>query len=996
MMVLSSQVLQRCAQSDRGQERHWCIGSLVVGTLAGAMLMSSMPSATAQTHAIAPTQSNLILAQSSQPGNVTGSLGVAIADSNSTLQSAISNRLTRINQPFQVIDWERMNHLDDLAEVDVLFLPSIDNVTSRQVRVLNAWVEQGGQIIVSGHLGASSSSSVQAQLRSLLGAYWAFSLAEPTQLRVRDRHPLADEIAHSERLEGGVIVPTGLGNQILATWQTSTEVSVEQGTSDNAISRRVSVGAAGAPAIVVTDTATFLGWHWGEQDADVEAAWLQAVLSGDEVARDGVEARGSDVDDVEDDGPSVASPPNDEPVEEPVLDLFSLVRSPRSPEEANATLPNDNAPSETSDNVDASLPLSPTSDDDFIDPTQQIAPPGLNVQPTPRPIHILEKLAMAEELENLIGRFESALLSSHFYRSEQDEAIGTISRTLQQGDGVLVASASHEPGSLDLAEIDSAASSPAESSEENTYARVVNHPALIEAKAILDAFPNLVDERRYEEARSQWLEARRLLWENFPMDRPIAQPEVRAIWLDRGTIVDAGSRRGLADIFDRLAHAGINTVFVETVNAGYPIYPSRVAPEQNPLARHWDPLQAAVELAHERGMEAHAWVWVFAAGNQRHNTILNLPWSYPGPILAAHPDWANADRQGRAIPAGQDKPFLDPANPQVRQYLLRLYEEIITQYNVDGLQLDYIRYPFQNAASGRSYGYGTASRHQFQQRTGVDPLELTPNDRELWLQWTEFRTEQVNSFVADTADHLRRIRPDIVLSAAVFAMSEHERIQKLQQHWEVWAREGDVDMIVTMSYAQDTNRFQQLTTPWLLEAELGSTLIVPGIQLLNLSEAATFDQIQSIRDMPAGGYALFAVEHLNDGLRTIFNQTQGTQDIPLAPVPFRDPFTTAATRFQSLRQEWELMLDSGVMWMRDSDRTELQTAADNLQSVLETLSSDPTRRDIRQAQAEVNAFISQFEDWMTLQSYSHSYRVQSWQHRLTVIDTLLSYGGDRL
>ncbi len=1003
-MVLSPQASRRHTPSDQRQACHGYIGGLVIGTLAGALFGTLTLPASAQADAIAPQQSQPSATHLSQANHSAVTLGVAIAASNDRLESAILNRLSRIDQSFQVIDWAQMNHVDDLAHIDVLLLSTIESVTSRQVRVLDAWVNQGGRIIVSGHLGASSSSTVQAQLRSLLGAYWAFPLPEPTQLRVGDRHPLADDMADSEAIEGGVIVPTGLGNQILATWQTSTEVSVQQGPPNGQISRRINVGSAGAPAIVITDTATFLGWHWGNHDADIDAAWLRAVLYPDNsegfAHRSPLQPESSPSQPafspefgLLEDNDASHSPEGDtltpraggedvaqdslreeEQIDrEPVLDLFSLVQSSPSPQPDEAVANNDAA--------SPSLPLAPASDDEFVDPTQQIAPAGIDTQPTARPIHILEKLSMAEELENLIGRFESALLASHFYSTESGEAVST---TYEQ-EGVLVASASNRPGSIDLAEM----------AEDNTYAQVVSHPALIEAKAILDAFPDLVDERRYEEARSQWLEARRLLWENFPMDRPIAQPEVRAIWLDRGTIVEAGSRCRLADIFDRLASVGINTIFVETVNAGYPIYPSRVAPEQNPLTRHWDPLQAAVELAHERGMEAHAWVWVFAAGNQRHNAIVNLPWSYPGPILAAHPQWANADRQGRSIPVGQDKPFLDPANPQVRQYLLRLYEEIITRYDVDGLQLDYIRYPFQNAASGRSYGYGTAARQQFQRLTGVDPLTLTPNDRELWQQWTEFRTEQVNSFVADAADHLRRIRPDIVLSAAVFAMSEHERIQKLQQHWEVWAQEGDIDMIVTMSYALDTNRFQQLTAPWLMDADLGSAIVVPGIQLLNLSESAAFDQIQLIRDMPAGGYALFAAEHLNAELRTVFNQTQGTEQVPLAPVPFREPFTTASTRFQALQREWDLLLDSDAIWMRDSDREELKTASEHLQTVLDTVSDDPSPRQIRQAQAEIDAFIRQFSDWMSLQSYSQGYRIQSWQNRLAMIDTLLSYGGSR-
>ena len=64
-------------------------------------------------------------------------------------------------------------------------------------------------------------------------------------------------------------------------------------------------------------------------------------------------------------------------------------------------------------------------------------------------------------------------------------------------------------------------------------------------------------------------------------------------------------------------------------------------------------------------MELHAWVWVFAAGNSRHNQIINVSPDYLGPVLAANPDWANYDNKGNIIPIGQTKPFLDPANPQV-------------------------------------------------------------------------------------------------------------------------------------------------------------------------------------------------------------------------------------------------------------------------------------------------------------------------------------------
>ncbi len=324
-----------------------------------------------------------------------------------------------------------------------------------------------------------------------------------------------------------------------------------------------------------------------------------------------------------------------------------------------------------------------------------------------------------------------------------------------------------------------------------------------------------------------------------------------------------------------------------------------------------EPTKDAVKLAHERDMELHAWVWTFAAGNQRHNEIINVSPNYPGPVLAAHPDWANYDNLGNMIPVGQTKPFFDPANPEVRQYLLKLYEEIVTRYDVDGLQLDYIRYPFQDPSAGRIYGYGKAARAQFQQLTGIDPINISPSQPELWQKWTAFRTEQVDSFVAKVSEQLRQKRPNLILSVAVFPLPEQERIQKIQQNWETWARRGDVDLIVPMTYALDTSRFQRLAQPWIASKQLGATLLVPGIRLLSLPTIGTFDQLQLVRDLPVSGYALFAAENFNNDLQKLFISTQGrVQSKTSEPIPHRQPFQTAAIRYTALQREWKFVFQN--------------------------------------------------------------------------------------
>lgn len=475
--------------------------------------------------------------------------------------------------------------------------------------------------------------------------------------------------------------------------------------------------------------------------------------------------------------------------------------------------------------------------------------------------------------------------------------------------------------------------------------------------------------------RWDWQAAQRALWDAYPRPAAALPGEMRAVWLDRGTIVRARSEAGLARVFDQLAAMGCTTVLFETVNAGFPIYPSRVAPAQNPQTRGWDPLAAAVKLAHERGMELHAWVWVFAAGNSRHNRIIGQPANYPGPVLARYPHWANLDRAGRSVPPRQDKPFLDPAHPGVRRYLLSLYEEIVTQYNVDGLHLDYIRYPFQNPSGGYSYGYGSASRMAFQQETGVDPLQLSPQDGPLWQQWLAFRTYQVSSFVVEVARQVRQARPNLTISAAVFPMQRHLRLYRIQQDWEAWAQAGAVDVIFLMSYAADTQGLQNRLRP-AVKQDLPA-LLVPGVALEGAKPIQVLDQIQALRDSAAPGYALFATSQLRPALAAVLGQGSGTGD---KAAVHRDALQVARARLQSLKREW-----TAVGQPRSAEWVAQVGAAER---ALETLIRQPSPEQVETARSRLLSLERSLDTAFPTQS---DYQKQVWQQRLQALGKWVAY-----
>jgi uncharacterized lipoprotein YddW (UPF0748 family) len=877
-------------------------------------------------------------------------LGVVRSVDNADRWQDIVNRLDAAGVVYQTIDWQQVEQTTTFDNITVLFLPDVETITAEQVLALQNWLNRGGGVIISGPIGNRASAGVRRSLQSLFGAYWEADLEEPVQLQpvVRNSQPWLRDGDTESQVLGGSLIPTDLGSQSVATWNDPADGSATSATN--------------TVAIVTTRQTVFLGWRWGHSatsSAAFDSRWLRAIVGRFEASPPIIAASPT---------PSTSSPFSSPP-------RSSASRPPAS-EPTDSVAARDRSPSPAL-TIPSRLAPNPPSRVET-----ESAPPGLVVEPGNAPISLVKALSMRQELENLIGRFESALLAADSVNLELADSLQDGSQQAKTNpDRHLTAS-----------------TEPALPAQET--AETASHPILQTAQQKLRSFSDLVRQQNYAAARQAWLDARQLLWDNLPTDRVLAQTEIRAVWLDRETIVAARSRQGLAQIFDRLADAGINTVFFETINAGYPIYPSQVAPQQNPLIRNWDPLEAAVDLAHDRGMELHAWVWTFAAGNEAHNRLINVPLHYPGPILSERPQWASYDSQGNLILPGQEEAFLDPANPAARRYLLQLFEEIVTRYDVDGLQLDYIRYPFQNPNAGRSQGYGLAARQQFQQRWGVDPLTLTPGgtdrNRQLWQQWTEFRVEQINSFVAETSDLVHRLNPDLILSAAVFSMPTQERIQKIQQNWETWAQRGDVDMIVVMTYAADTNRLQQLATPWLLEetTDLGATIVLPGIRILNLSDAAVFDQIQALRDLPSGGYALFAMAHLQENLQGILNRTQGQTQIHSSErhIPYRTPFAAATDRFGALQREWNFLLSQNQLWMREPERSEWRSQVDALQQALAELSDDPSRQQLQQTQALLQAFQSQFGEWMRLQALTQPYRVRTWEHRLQTIANLLEYG----
>ena len=172
-------------------------------------------------------------------------------------------------------------------------------------------------------------------------------------------------------------------------------------------------------------------------------------------------------------------------------------------------------------------------------------------------------------------------------------------------------------------------------------------------------------------------------------------------------------------------------------------------------------------------------------------------------------------------------------------------------------------------------------------------------------------------------------------------------------------------------------------------------MISPSVKLLSLPEIVAIDQIQALRDLPTGGYSIFAVESISSGMQGFLNRTQGRpvrSTSAAEPIPYRQPFAAAASRYTAMKQEWSFLLANDRLRISESELRVLQSRSEELGQAFSKLAATPTAENLATAKRLLADFQTQFQSSMRLHSADNSYQVQTWQNRLESLDMLLRYG----
>jgi uncharacterized lipoprotein YddW (UPF0748 family) len=310
--------------------------------------------------------------------------------------------------------------------------------------------------------------------------------------------------------------------------------------------------------------------------------------------------------------------------------------------------------------------------------------------------------------------------------------------------------------------------------------------------------------------------------------------EFRGVWNHSG----AGPLGDWPKSIEALAAARFNAVLPNLLWAGLAHYDSRALPTSETFRLKGDQAAQCVAAARRHGIEVHPW---------------KVCWNL---VVAPATFVDRMKREGRTQldTAGKPLNWLCPSHPENAALELASILEVVRQYDVDGIHLDYIRYPNANAC----YCAGCRRRFQDDARVAVKDWPRDAHEGALKEAYRDWRCQQITRFVRSVSTEARRLNPHVRISAAVFPDYPACR-QNVGQDWADWARKGYVDFLCPMDYYRDPTEFRRAVMRQ--AARLGGVApLYPGIGVTpsyTLTPEETLRQVEIATTAGADGFVLF-------------------------------------------------------------------------------------------------------------------------------------------
>lgn len=279
------------------------------------------------------------------------------------------------------------------------------------------------------------------------------------------------------------------------------------------------------------------------------------------------------------------------------------------------------------------------------------------------------------------------------------------------------------------------------------------------------------------------------------MQMPLRAQQLRATWIARDAM---STKETLAQAIDSLARANFNVVYINAWSRGYPLWQSdyffsETGLKTDPVYSSRDIIAEAVAECHKHGIHVEAWFEYGFVGGWSGN----MTGGSKGPIFKKHPDWVAKTQTGVEID-NSNFYWMIHTHPGVQQFLIGLATELCRKYDIDGIELDRIRY------SSLAYGYDSYTDSLYrQEHNGAAPQKNISDPQ--WIRW---RADKLNQFMKAAYDSINAVNPNVnVSNAPSLYGTTYTSYNSYAQDWFSWVNDGYIDNVQVQSYVSLPSSF---------------------------------------------------------------------------------------------------------------------------------------------------------------------------------------------
>ena len=312
-------------------------------------------------------------------------------------------------------------------------------------------------------------------------------------------------------------------------------------------------------------------------------------------------------------------------------------------------------------------------------------------------------------------------------------------------------------------------------------------------------------------------------------------------------------KKELCQILDKLKEANFNTILLHAHARGDAFYESDIETWDECFTGTtgkypgYDPFQFAVDECHKRGMEVHAWLGCMPIGGAKHIVALGQK--------------SITQTNSELIILANGCYYMNPGVPGTKEYIAKIACEITKKYDIDGIHLDYIRYPdthvrFNDRRTFAKYGNG--------------------------VEYHQWKRNNITAIVREVYQDVKKIKPWVKISSSPvgkykdtsrYSSKGFNAYHVVYQDPQEWLREGIQDIIFPMMYFKDNN-FYPFALDW--QEKRYGRFVFPGLGDYFLEDAnwpigEIERQINVLRQVGVQGQAHFRAKYITRNVKGIYD-----------------------------------------------------------------------------------------------------------------------------